>query len=420
MVCFCPGQAADAGAYRRDHAEFMDALQAIVGDFSWYAERFSPYPLLVEPAELDTFVRLRATLNRAIVQIVDAYCDDSRIADIIRLPPPLTALLAKLRHKPYRVGSFRPDLLLDHAGTWKVCEINARFPINGYLSSYYINSFIGGLDYLSDSAARALIELDGLLEAIAGRFEPDKALVVLRDREKGMDTHLLLPELQRYGIQACVRPPSALTVRDGAIYEGGEQVEQFILELERDELLAMPAELLEALADSPAYFNDLRTLLLAHDKRMLAVLGNAGIMADYLDEADLAVLAEHILPTYQACDPKIAEDLQANPGGWVLKRNSSGRGIDMLFGWECDPGQWRRTLSDQADDYTAQRFLPQRRVPITVLENGELRQQPMNVVAMLPGFDGRLFGPGFFRAGLDSVINVSGGRGAIVPAMTLI
>ncbi|MGZ5051594.1 MAG: hypothetical protein ACXWF8_12160 [Methylobacter sp.] len=391
----------------------MAALHAIVGEFSWYAERFSPYPLLVEPAELQMFVHLRATLNRAIVEIVDAYGDDPRIADIIRLPPPLTSLLGKLRHKPYEVGSFLPDLLLDHAGTWKVCEINARFPVNGYLSSYYINSFIGGLDYLSGSAARPLTELDGLLEAIAGRFEPDKPLLVLRDREKGMDTHLLLPELQRYGIRA-------LTVRGGAIYDGGEPVQQFILELERDELLAMSAELLEALADSPAYFNDLRTLLLAHDKRLLAVLGNAGIMADYLDKADLAVLAEHILPTYQAYDPKIAEDLQANPGGWVLKRNSSGRGIDMLFGWECEPSQWRQTLATQADDYTAQRCLPQRRVPIIVLENGELRQQPMNIVAMLPGFDGRLFGPGFFRAGLDSVINVSGGRGAIVPAMTLI
>ena len=417
MPTLSPVRPADAAAYQRHHAAFMDALQAKTGDFSWYAEQFSPYPLLFDAAEVDNLAQLRAAIHRALLRVVNAYGDDPRLAAVISLPPRHRELLARARRLPYRVGSFRPDLLLDRAGVWRVCEINARFPLNGYVSSHYINGFVGGLGYLADSGAQAVAALDGLLEAIAGRFAPGQPLVILREREKGMDTHLLARELPRYGIPLRVRPPSALTVRGGTVYDGEQAVGQFILELERDELLGLNPELFDALAACPAYFNDLRTLMLVHDKRMLAVLGDSDIMADYLDEADRALLARHVLPTYPANDPRIAADLRTRPSDWVLKRNSSGRGIGMLIGGECDASAWRQTLVEHADDYTAQRFLPQQTLALPVLENGQLMERAMNVVAMLPGFDGELFGPGFFRAGLDGIINVHGGRGEIVPAM---
>ena len=46
-----------------------------------------------------------------------------------------------------------------------------------------------------------------------------------------------------------------------------------------------------------------------------------------------------------------------------------------------------------------------------------LVDEPMHVVGLLPGFDGELLGPGLFRASARSVINVAGGRGALVPTM---
>jgi hypothetical protein len=417
MIQFCSVRPADAASYQHHHAQFMSALQEKVGEFSWYADKFSPYPLLLDEADMATFERLRGAIDRAIVQVVNAYADDPRLSAIIELPPSHLQLLARANRRTYQTGSFRPDLLLGSDGVWRVCEINARFPINGYLSSYYINRFVGNLDYLSGCGARPVSEMNGLLDAILGHFSYNKPLILLRDIEKGMDTHLLAAELKQRGLSLRVRKPSELTVRDGVIFDQGEVVDQFILELERDELLNMRPELFEAMANCPSYFNDMRTLLLAHDKRMLAILSDVDIMADYVDKTDQALLARHILPTYPASDSRIATGLRNCPEKWVLKRNSSGRGIDMLIGSECEIGLWRLTLMMETGDYTAQRYLHQRTLPVYTVEDGELRQRAMQVVAMLPGFNGQSFGPGFFRAGLDSIINVAGGRGEIIPAM---
>jgi hypothetical protein len=420
MVQFCAVRAKDAKTYREHQAELMAALNGRVGDFSWYAERISPYPLLCDAADLQRFSRLRFVLHQALLDLVNAYDTDERLSAIIRLSPPHRALLARAQRRPYEVGSFRPDLLLDGNGMWRVCEINARFPVNGYMSSYYIHQATASMVTLYNRLARPLSGQDAILEAIADRFDAAKPIRILRDKEKGMDTHLLVPALRRRGMWVEVCPPSALAVRDEVIYHGDTAVEQFILELERDELLAMDAGLFDALSACPSYFNDLRTLLLVHDKRMLAVLSDAGIMADYIhNAADRELLAQHILPTYTADDPRIAGELRREPHNWVLKRNSSGRGIGMLIGPECDPGEWRRVLDQEADDYTAQRYLAQQMLDVITLENGELVEKPMQVVGMLPGFDAALYGPGFFRAGPPGIVNVHGGLGEIIPAMAL-
>lgn len=419
MVQFCAARASDAATYRLHHSELMTDLNAMVGDFSWYSERVSPYPLLCDAADLQRFFRLRLALNSALVRLVNAYGKDERLSSIIRLPPAHQALLARAQRRPYIVGSFRPDMLLDGNGVWRVCEINARFPVNGYMSSYYIHQATARQGALYNRGARPLSGLDAMLEAIADHFKAAKPLRLLRDKEKGMDTHLLVPALRRRGMRVEVCPPSELAVRDGMIYHGETAVEQFILELERDELLDMDADLFDALAACPTYFNDLRTLLLVHDKRMLAVLSDAGIMADYADAAEQALISQHILPTYAADDPRIAGELRNEPQHWVLKRNSSGRGIGMLIGPECDAGEWRRVLEHEADEYTAQRYLPQQMLDVITLENGELVEKPMQVVGMLPGFDEVLYGPGFFRAGPPGIVNVHGGLGEIIPSMAM-
>ena len=53
----------------------------------------------------------------------------------------------------------------------------------------------------------------------------------------------------------------------------------------------------------------------------------------------------------------------------------------------------------------------------TLDADGGIVDEPMHVVGLLPGFDGELLGPGLFRASSRSVINVAGGRGALVPTM---
>lgn len=416
MVDPSPVRPADAAAYARHASTLKDVIKREVGDVSWYCDRFSPYPLRLGAAEVERLHRLRGAINRALIRLVEGYLDDPRLQARLRLPESHLALLRRAAHHPYRVGSFRPDLLLDETGEWRVCEINARFPVNGYIFGDYLNRIVPRLDYL-DGAGETAQPAGRVVEAIAARFRVGEPLTVLRDREYGMDMHFLLPELERRGIPCRVRPPSALSVRDGVIHDGEQPLRQFLLELERDELLTMEPALFDALAACADRFNDPRTLLLVHDKRMLALLGDARLMADYVDAADVELLAHHILPTHPADDPAIAASLREHPERWVLKRNSSGRGIGMLLGGSADPAEWRATVEGQAADYTAQAWLEQRRIPIATLVEGELVELPMRVVAMLPGLDEASLGPGFVRASDAEIIHVHGGRGAIVPVV---
>ncbi|GAB6043125.1 hypothetical protein [Endothiovibrio diazotrophicus] len=421
MVAPWPVRAADAAAFGRHLAELEAAIGREAGAFAWYCNRFSPYPLRIGAEEAERLQQLRTALHRALVRVVEGYLDDPRLQARIRLPDSHLALLGRVRalvgDRPYRIGSFRPDLLLDERGEWRVCEINARFPVNGYVFTDYLNAALPRLDYLKEGGlpVEPLPPAGGVVAAIAARFRRGERMVVLRDREYGMDMHFLLPELERRGIPCRVRPPSALCVVDGVIHDGETPVRQFMLELERDELLTMEPALFDALTRCADRFNDSRTLLLAHDKRMLAVLGDPALMADYADPADRELLARHVIPTFPADDPAIAASLREAPARWVLKGNSSGRGIGMLLGDEADPAEWLRVVETLAADYTAQRRLPQRQLPIATLVDGGLMELPMRVVGMLPGIDEESFGLGFVRASDATIIHVHGGRGAVVP-----
>lgn len=407
----------DAAQYRRDHAALADALGAGGPRLTWYAERTAPYPLTLPERDAAALDRLYEAIAAGISATIEHYRHDSRLQAVLALPPPLVELLGRADRQPFRPGSLRPDFLLDVDGVPRVCEVNARFPTNGFMCSYYTNQVVERLDHLAGARARAVPGLRCTLDALVSRFEPGP-LVVLRDREGGTEIFLLIEELARRGIEARARRPAELRVERGRILDAAGPVEQFILELERDELLDLPAGLFDALAASPRTFNDVRTLILGHDKRMLAVLGEPSLVGDLVAEADAELLVAHVIPTFNAGDRRVADDLRADPADWVLKRNSSGRGVDLLVGAACDPARWRHAVEHEAHDRAAQRFVDQLVLTMPMLAaDGELVDRAVHVVGLLPGFDGRPFGPGLFRASAESVINVAGDRGVLVPTM---
>lgn len=409
-----PASAAD---HRRDHDALQRALRLVEPAMGWYGERTAPYPVTVASADVVVLDRLYRVIARAIDAVIEHYFHDERLRAILSLPPPLVELLRRIDGRPYRCGALRPDFLLDLDGEPQVCEVNARFPTNGFICSFYTNEVVEGLDHVKDARATAVPGLRRTLDALASRFEPGP-LVVLLEREGGTEVFLLVDELRRRGIDARTRRPGELRVEHGAIVDDAGPVEQFILELERDELLGVPLELFDALAGCERTFNDVRTLILGHDKRMLAVLSDRSVMADLLDADDVELLSRHIIPTFNAADPRVAGPLREDPSSWVLKRNSSGRGIDLLVGRACDSAAWRCAAERQADDRTAQRFVEQLVLSMPAVDDeGELIDRAVHVVGLLPGFDGEPLGPGLFRASAESVINVSGDRGVLVPTM---
>ena len=126
-------------------------------------------------------------------------------------------------------------------------------------------------------------------------------------------------------------------------------IEQFAIECSQAELLSMDRDILRRIISCP-HINDIRTIFLAHDKRMLSVLTTPDIMKDYLDPAEVNLLQSSIIDTYICgIHTEIVSIAKRERTNWILKPNGGGKGIGIVFGRDCSSDeQWVTLLDDPA------------------------------------------------------------------------
>ena len=124
-----------------------------------------PFPILLPQSHLDSLEAFHELLTSVITNIVERWWTDKEARfpermplerheeDILRVSPDLS-LQSTTRSEPAqwmasqsratipqfreRQGSWRPDFLLESpTGQYRVCEINGRFPFNGYLHTAF-------------------------------------------------------------------------------------------------------------------------------------------------------------------------------------------------------------------------------------------------------------------------------------------
>src|SRR5262249_36708586 len=192
-----------------------------------------------------------------------------------------------------------------------------------------------------------------------------------------------------------------------------------VLELHQHELLGeVPAELQVPLAAHPGVLNDLRTIFIAHDKRLLALLSASEVLQDYLEADDVARLRRHVVPTWvKGLAPEKVREALAQPAGWLAKPPRSGKGKGIVVSNRMSPAEWRQTLHERPDDWVLQPFVEQQLFPITAVREGDLVTVPMRVVGLLPTLDDQAFGPGLYRASPDEIVNVAHGGMILAPTL---
>ncbi|WP_316824236.1 hypothetical protein [Pedobacter miscanthi] len=374
------------------------------------SDSFSPIPVAVNRKEIARMEDLCRVLNKALTSVVNAYFKDDRIRAIYNFDERLNNILNIAQVQPYEVGMYRPDFLQAADGSIKICEIGARYPINGWMLSYYLNVITedSGLPLLDVVPAQR-----DFVDAIFNRFNAAEPIVLLHDKEKGTEVFYLLNEFSKQGLDYISASPAQLTCQNGAVMLHGKPVKQFIMEMDREELRNFDPEVLKQIISKGNYFNDVRTLILVHDKRILAVLFNEEIMKDYLTEEDYQFLRSFLIPTYALHNPEKRAEVSNSSLNWVLKRNSGGRGIDMYIKNDCEDSVWTNIIAKQWQAYMVQQYVPQRWFKY----NDGTAQTLINLVGMLLCYNDRSFGPGLFRGSAESVVNVHQGRGVIFPAM---
>ncbi|HYD68951.1 hypothetical protein [Azospirillum sp.] len=348
--------------------------------------------LLLSGAYRDRMRRLTGLLDMALRAVVQRYFADARIRAIYALPPELEHILRLAAPRPYRVGWYRPDLVFDRDGTARICEIGARYPMNGWMVSRALSK--GHTDFWDDLCAL---------------YPPGSTLALVHQREPSGEIDCLSDHVQRLGVGFLALQPQELDVRDGRLHARGRVLDHLILQLDRSELLAFTPEVLAHLVEHGDYFNDVRTVILVHDKRVLAVLSDAAIMRDAMPWDLYAELRPHLIPSTCVGSAAEAERFLQQDGDWIAKQSSGGRGIGSLVRSRCSADDWAELIRRDWPRLMFQPYVDQ--LDYVDADSG----QPIHMVGMLLCRDAVCYGSGVFRGSDDAVINLHQQRGKLYP-----
>lgn len=355
--------------------------------------------------------RLCSVLNTACKAIVLNYFEDERIRIYYQLEEDLEALLKKCNNKIYNQGFYRPDFLYDTNDQAKICEIGARYPLNGWMISYYLKLISDQLKVCKDEVNNTTTDLRNLIDDLYQQFAPHQKVALVHDDEKGTEIFYVQKELAKRGIELFSVKPQDLAVVQDAVCANGVAVSQFILEMDREELKKVNPDVLDHLIEQGSYFNDIRTLILIHDKRVLAVMYDEAIMRDYLSADDYDFLKKYLIPSFVIADPADCGTFINSEQNLILKLNSGGRGIGAYVKSECTAEEWDSIIRENWSKYLIQHFVDQKEFDDT--ENN----RRIHLVGMLLCKEDKTYGAGLFRGSDESVVNVHQGRALIYPIL---
>lgn len=289
-------------------------------------------------------------------------------------------------------------------------------------------------------------------------FDPTRPLHLLKGEEDGHDIHQFVYEVQRrtgrrprfiapdelrlvpsevsrFGYKLCCLAP-AETANDCTassevdeptkVTSGGEileEIEQIGVELHQRELRAMSPEMLRQLA--LRCFNDLRTVLLVHDKRMLGIVLQEleALVSKHqvLTRDQARILQSGIAPSMLPGSTELIEFTQRcmeAPGlrnEYLLKPIRSGKGAGIVFGDEVSEEDWQSmlqglqtpALTPGLTSYIVQRQVQQPKYEVLLQEKDGVQHN--RLIGTYLSVNGQFLGMGLWRSGPSRICAISHG-----------
>lgn len=339
-------------------------------------------------------------INKALKEIVENYFLDERIQNIYSLSEQYNSILNMAKGTKYEVGIYRPDFLIEKETMLpKICEMGARYPLNGWMLTHYSQLVLKQL--ISEFRLPFSIKSQQIdfVDIVKNKFNKDSHITLIHNQEPGTEIYSFLNLLEKDGYSYVQAKPQELKKdRSGNLYINGKRSQQFVFEMDRTELLDFDPEVLASIIKNGVCLNDVRTLILVHDKRVLAVLFNEDIMKDYITEQEYNVLAKYLIPTYDCDNPEVREMVLNSADNWIFKKNSGGRGLDMYVKNSMQANELKEFLDNNSSEYMAQKFVNQELYSL---------QEKMHLVGVLLFYNDHFFGSGLYRGGSHKIINTN-------------
>ncbi|KAK4139588.1 uncharacterized protein C8A04DRAFT_32914 [Dichotomopilus funicola] len=428
-------------------------------------------PILMTEHHQHQMEKLHEALTLAITDIVDRWWTDDAAAFPQRMP--LTGVEEGLLQwmdgqVPHNLpefrevlGSWRPDFLVADGPhnelyptgeVFCVTEINARFSLNGYMHEAYGQQALLDLG-IEQRGLQGATDPAKLIGGLCSLLRFDRPLHLLKGQEKGIDIHMFVEFLRRHlGMHVRIIAPEDLRLvpdssavlgyklccavrapeyARGALLQGGlmlvdgevvEEIHQVGLELHQRELLGLPTKMLRAI--SLRCFNDLRTVLLVHDKRMLGIvreeLGSL-VRRSVLSEAQADIVRHGVAETLLPGSVEVQDLLQRSRAfpelrnEFLLKPIRGGKGSGIVFGDEMQASEWISCLEklDTAqitpgrESLLIQRQVKQRLYDVVLGRDGKHTRYPL--IGTYHVVHGQLLGLGIWRSSPGRITAVSNG-----------
>lgn len=369
------------------------------GKYDYYNQWMFDEPLFISKAEDEDIQALQKVLHKFIKFFVQNYDNWSHL---MPLNPESKRVIDSFKHRPYTTGSYRVDTVFDQNRQQKIIETTCRFALNGFFiasnSAYFSRAYQATFPDCPPAIDRHPLFM-GYLEKLIGNH---KRIIVLKNADSRNSSKFFIPIFKDIGLDVVVIMPEEVDQRKSELKNG------FVVsELSIEELESLSDETLAVLSESDM-INDLRTVILVHDKRFYSVLGRTEIREAVLSSEEIALLDVFYVPTYSNGEaPEVWEDARKNKGSWILKHRSLGKSEEIHAGVVTSEEEWQLLFTrTDIKEFVLQRWVEQMKFDGTV--NGEKFSD--FVTGTLLFFDDNYFGPGFLRTSSFPVTNITDDR----------
>ncbi|MEQ6124199.1 hypothetical protein AAON49_08375 [Pseudotenacibaculum sp. MALMAid0570] len=393
------------------HKDLLNGLKKYANKVP-YKEKdiFVNSPVLINLQYLEDTKRLCSILNSIMVMVAYNYYRDARIQEVYQLDDDFQEILSMTEGTPFELGMYRPDFIYDTTGQARICEIDCRYPINGWMLSNYLNSTVDNLASNVNENWSSIPEQNEFLKELTSRYDIEEPIFFIQKDKMGIELDYLKTELDKKGVKMICVSPEDLKFEEGQVMAGDQIARQFFLNIDRDELKNFEKDVLRAIIKSGRCINDVRTLILIHDKRVLALLFNEEVMGSYANIDDYMFLKNYLTPSYTIHDAKDREFLINTTENWILKPNSGGNGVDMYIKDKCSKEFWENIVKNEWKNYMVQPYINQQKFTLQGKED-------IHLVGYNLFFNGRSFGAGMFRGSSENIVNLNSENGVILPCV---
>ncbi len=365
---------------------------------SYYREWLFDEPFKVDNLKYKESIVLQKAIMKIIQHVVLNY---EEYYNLMPIGEKSKKIFDLWKDKDYEIGSYRTDFVIDKNYNYRPIEITCRFALNGF----FISNILSPRNVFDKMERLDWQPYDEFKDYFFSLIENKDEIILLRDSESRNESKIFEAVFRDAEI-----PYIILGIND-LINDNGDYCHALVInELSIKELEDIPLCVHEKLKKSH-FLNDIRTILLVHDKRFFHLLFKKDIQEKILNNSEISLFKKLLVPTYiYSKDSFEWNNAIYDKNSWIIKHTKLGKSEMIYAGVVTNDSEWRQLFErPDIEDFVLQRWIEQPKFL------GSIKGKPFDdfVTGSYLFFNEHHFGFSEFRTSSHPVTNVVDHRKSI-------